>query len=178
MSEDRVTKWFTIATNAAVLIGVILLVIEIRQTNDLARLQALQERRYLGQQSEMAFYDPEISRVWVKSIIEPENMTLEEVRAMDAYLSVHLWQASHIRELEETGLMTEAEARKWIEDSFDFIFSNTFAQTWWKKSGYTWSYLSDFDDIITSFDENRTRRDFEAIQRALEEQSENRETDR
>ena len=176
MDDDRVTKWLTIATNVAVLIGLILVVIEIRQTNDLARLQALQDRRYLGQESEMFFYDPEISRVWVKSIWEPENMTLEEIRAMDAYLSVHMYQASHIRELADAGLLTEAEAREWIESSFDFIFSNTFAQTWWRETAYSWSYLSAYDDVIRSFDESRTKKDYESIQRALREASENRES--
>lgn len=53
MNESRVTKWITIATNLAVLAGLILLVMEIRQNNNLVKLQALQERRNFAQQSEM-----------------------------------------------------------------------------------------------------------------------------
>jgi hypothetical protein len=87
MKKSRLVEWITIGTNLAVLAGLILLVLEIRQNNNLAKLQALQERRNSAQQAEMQFYGPEISDIWVKSITEPENMTLPEIRAMDATVS-------------------------------------------------------------------------------------------
>ena len=169
MDESRVVKWITIATNLAVLAGLILLVMEISQNNNLAKLQALQERRNSAQQSEMQFYDPEISRIWVKSIMEPENMTLPEIRAMDAYLVVQLFQAGHVWSLEQAGLMSEDEAREWMLDDVDFYFSNTYAQTWWRMWGSDWSHLTGFDEAVASKDQNRTKRDYENFQRLLKE---------
>jgi hypothetical protein len=169
MNESRVTKWITIATNLAVLAGLILLVMEIRQNNNLAKLQALQERRNLIQQSEMEYYDPEISKVWVKSIMEPENMTLPEIRAIEAYIDVQLYQAGHIWSLGQAGLMSEEETREWMFEDVNYLFSNTFAQTWWQVWGSNWSHLTDLDEAISSVDENQTKRDFETIQRLLKE---------
>ncbi len=169
MNESRVTKWITIAINLAVLAGLILLVMEIRQNNNLAILQALQERRSLIQQSEMEYYDPEISKVWVKSIMEPENMTLSEIRAMDAFLNVQLFNSGHIWSLGQAGLMSEEESREWILEDVNYAFGNTFAQTWWQVWGSSWSHLTEVDEAISSLDENQTKRKFEAIQRLLKE---------
>ena len=169
MDESRVVKWITIATNLAILAGLILLVMEIRQNNNLAKLQALQERRNVVQQSEMEYYDPEISKVWVKSIMEPENMTFSEIRAMEAYLTVQLYQAGHIWSMGQAGLMSEEEAREWMLDDVDFIFSNTFAQTLWQVWGSDWSHLTGYDEAISSLDENQTKRDYENFQRLLKE---------
>ncbi len=169
MNESRVTKWITIATNLAVLAGLILLVMEIRQNNSLAKLQALQERRNVIQQSEMAYYDPEIAKVWIKSIMEPENMTLPEIRAIEAYIDVQLYQAGHIWSLGQAGLMSEEEAREWMLDGVEFIFGNTFAQTWWQRYGSSWSHLTGMDEAISSLDENQAKRDYEAFQRLLKE---------
>ena len=171
MNESRVTEWITIATNLAVLAGLILLVIEIRQNNNLAKLEALQERRSLLQQAEMEYFDPENSKVWVKSIMEPENMTLSEIRAMDAFMNVQLLNSGHIWNLGQAGLMSEEEAREWMLYDVNYLFSNTFAQTWWQVWGSDWSHLADFDEAISSVDEIQMKRNFETLQRLLKERA-------
>lgn len=142
---------------------------EIRQNNNLAKMQALAERRSMAQQAEMEYYDPEITKVWVKSIMEPESMTLPEIRAMDAYLYVFLLQAGHIWSLEEAGLMSKEESREWILDGVDFYFGNTFAQTWWETRASGWSHVTGLDEAISSLDENQVKRELKTLQRMLKE---------
>ena len=169
MNKSRVVEWITIGTNLAVLAGLILLVTEIRQNNNLAKLQALQERRNSAQQAEMQFFGPEISEIWVKSITEPENMTLPEMRAMDAYLVNQLFQAGHIWSLGQAGLMSEDEAREWILEEVEMYFSNTYGQTWWQMWGSDWSHLDGYDETVASMDENGTKQEYENFQRLLKE---------
>jgi len=169
MNKSRVVAWITIGTNLAVLAGLILLVLEIRQNNNLAKLQALQERRSSAQQAEMQFYGPDISKIWVKSIMEPENMTLPEMRVMDAYLVNQLFQAGYIWSLGQAGLMSEDEAREWILEEVQFYFSNTYGQTWWQMWGSDWSHLDGYDETVASMDENGTKQKYENFQRLLKE---------
>ena len=169
MNDSRVVAWITIGTNLAVLAGLILLVLEIRQNDNLAKLQALQERRSSAQQAEMQFFGPEISEIWVKSITEPQNMTLPEMRAMDAYLVTQLFQAGHIWSLGQAGLMSEDEAREWILDDVEFYFSNTYGQAWWQVWGSDWSHLDGYDEAVASMDENGTKQQYENLQRLLQE---------
>ena len=169
MNKSRVVAWITIGTNLAVLAGLILLVLEIRQNNNLAKLQALQERRSSAQQAELQFYGPDISKIWVKSIMEPENMTLPEMRVMDAYLVNQLFQAGHIWSLGQAGLMSEDEVREWILEEVEFYFSNTYAQKWWRVWGSGWSHLDGYDETVASMDENGTKQKYENLQRLLKE---------
>ena len=169
MNKSRVVDWITIGTNLAVLAGLVLLVLEIRQNNSLARLQALQERRSAAQQAELQFYGPDISEIWVKSIMEPENMTLPEIRAMDAYLVHQLFQAGYIWGLGEAGLMSEDEVREWTLEEVQFYFSNTFGQVWWRLNGPDWSHLDGYDETVASMDENGTKKKYENLQRLLKE---------
>jgi hypothetical protein len=175
MNKSRVVEWITIGTNLVVLAGLVLLVMEIRQNNNLAKLQALQERRISAQQAELQFYGPDISETWVKSIMEPENMTLPEIRAMDAYLVNQLFQAGHIWSLGQAGLMTEDESREWMLEEVEFYFSNTYGQVWWKVNGPNWSHLDGYDETVASMDENKTKREYEKIQRLLKERVSNSE---
>ena len=162
-------EWITVGTNLAVLAGLILLVLEIRQNNNLAKLQALQERRSSAQQTEMQFYGPDISKIWVKSIMEPESMTLPEMRAMDAYLVNQLFQAGHIWSLGQVGLMSEDEAREWMLEEVEFYFSNTYGQEWWRTWGSDWLHLEGYAETVASMDENGTKQKYENFQRRLKE---------
>ena len=172
MTENRTSKWVAIATNVAVLVGVVLLVIEIRQNNELAKMQSIQERRYIQQQSAIAFYDRDVSETWMKSIMEPELMTLPEIRVMDAYLAMNILRSSQIRELEDAGLMAQGATRVWMEGDFEFLFSNRFGKVWWYQIGAPgWPQLAeDGNAIIATLDSNSTANDFLAIQKTLQEQ--------
>lgn len=170
MIEDRVTKWVGIATNVAVLAGVFLLVVEIRQNNDLAAFQSIQERKYMQQQSEMAFYDLEMAEIWTKSIFEPKNLTLAEIRAMDAYLAFSMNRASQMVELEAAGLVPAESAKEYIEGDLFFVLGNEFGQIWWERVGAPgWPELADVvNPYVETLDPNSVKNDFLTIQEALE----------
>ena len=174
MNNDRMAKWIGIATNLAVLAGVFLLVVEIRQNNQLAAIDSIQERRYIQQQSEMEFYDKDVSDVWIKSIIEPGSLTLTEIRVMDAYLTVNMMRAYTMLELEDAGLTPDGSAQEWIEAELYFLFSNEFGQIWWEQVSPQWPELSAIvSPYIAALKTNMLKNDYLAIQRALQELPDN-----
>jgi len=174
MNENRMAKWIGIATNLSVLAGVILLVVEIRQNNQLAAFDSIQERRYIAQQSEMEFYDRGVSEIWTKSIIEPGRLTLTEIRVMDAYLSVNMMRAYTMLELEDAGLMPKGSAQEWIEAELYFLFSSEFGQIWWQQFSPDWPEISAIvSPYIGTLKTNMLKNDLLAVQRALQELPEN-----
>jgi hypothetical protein len=88
MTKTDLSQWVATATNIAVLLGVALLVFELRQNAELSRLEMIQDRVDAFQQAEAGFFDTGLSQVWAKSLKEPESMTLAEIRMMDAYLAI------------------------------------------------------------------------------------------
>lgn len=59
MQSNKLDRWLTLGTNLSVLIGIILLIVEINQNNELVRIQIEQERSdtYVAWQREVASGD-------------------------------------------------------------------------------------------------------------------------
>jgi len=102
MTKGTLSQWVTAATNMAVLIGVLLIIVELRQNAELARIEMIQGRINTNQQLESEFFEPHVTRIWVKSFMDPTSMTLEEIRTMDAYMVVSMNQVMREHALEQS----------------------------------------------------------------------------
>lgn len=170
MTKSEISQWTTAATNVAVLVGVVLLVIELRQNAELARLEMVQERTSAFQQVEAAFFDADLRRVWVKSFKEPESMSLEEIRAMDAFLAIHMAQINRIYDLEMAGLLKKGETLKLAEGDFPFLFGNRFGKAWFEQFGqYGSSEFVEFvRPIVDSVENDWLNETFSGLQESLQ----------
>jgi hypothetical protein len=170
MTKSEASQWVTAATNAAVLIGVVILVIELRQNAELAQLQMIQDRTSAFQQAEQAFFDPRLSRIWVKSFKEPGSMTLEEIRAMDAYLTINVTQLWRYYGLEQAGLLDRGQTLELIEGDLPFLLGSRFAKIWWELEGQnTWQpeFIELVRPVADSVDVNGLNERFDRLQSAL-----------
>jgi hypothetical protein len=169
MTKATVGQWVTAATNIAVLVGVLLVAYELKQNAELARLEMTQTRISANQQAEAAFFDPQVSEVWVKSFTEPETMTLAEIRAMDSYLAIHLNQMMRVHAQEREGLVEKGETLKWMKADFPFLFGSRFAQAWWEEFGQNWP--SDFVElarpVVESVEDDELSKKFGRLQERL-----------
>jgi len=138
MSKREIGQWVTAATNLAVLVGVVLVIVELRQNAGIARLELMEARRASMEQFEAAFIDPELSAIWVKSVMDPSSMDLAEIRAMDSYLTNHLYQALLVYDMEQAGLMETGSTVAYMEADFPYVFGSRFAKAWWTHEGQTW----------------------------------------
>ena len=84
MQTVRLNQWLSIGANFGVLIGIILLIIELDQNSDLARLQLEDNRRTTFQQGEFAIYGERPADVWAKSVMDPASLSVSEIRILDA----------------------------------------------------------------------------------------------
>ena len=79
MKTDRVNKWLTLAANFGVLIGVFLLVAELRQNTSISELNFYMERRTMANQFTEVTLDEGVSDIVTKSILKPDELTLGEI---------------------------------------------------------------------------------------------------
>jgi len=169
MTKATVGQWVTTVTNTAVLIGVLLVAYELRQNAELARLEMTQTRISANQQAEAAFFDLGLSEVWVKSFTKPETMTLAEIRAMDAYLAIHLNQMMRVYDQEREGLLESGETLKWMQADFPYLFGSRFAQAWWTELGQNWpsEFVELAHPVVQSVEDDELNEKFSRLQRAL-----------
>lgn len=169
MIKATLGQWITAATNFAVLVGVLLVVYELRQNAELARLEMLQTQIGAFQQAEAAFFDPRISQVWVKSFKEPESMTLAEIRAMDSYMAIHLNQMYRVYEQERKGLVESGETLEWMQGDFPYLFGSRFAKAWWEELGQYWpsEFVELARPIVESVESDELNEKYTRLQRSL-----------
>ena len=145
MTKADLSQWVAAATNIAVLLGVVLLVFELRQNAELSRLEMIQDRIDAFQQAEAGFFGPDLSQVWAKSLEEPESMTLTEIRMIDAYLAIHMAQMLRNYELENAGLLNEGATAGLLEGDAKWLFGSSIGKAWWEQFGQ--SYPTEFHKL-------------------------------
>jgi hypothetical protein len=90
VDSERINRWLTLTANIGILIGVALLVFEIRQNSDLMRLQFINDDLLLVADSEIPMLGDDPAAVMMKSFERPQDMTYADFRIVDAYLTAKL----------------------------------------------------------------------------------------
>ena len=144
MNADRVNRWLTLGANIGVLVGIILLLVELKQNRDLTRAQIHQDRSDAWVASRFSRADSEyVSPIMAKIYAAgyPENM-----KAMDGLTPVEM---SRIHDLfgafagdydnlyfqYQRGYLDEEFYRQRIEPSIRSM------APWFKKLGISEPYL-------------------------------------
>ena len=147
MSRD----WIQIVANVALILGLVLVGLQIKQNSDLLRTQLLYEESGRMVASEQAFYGEEVARVWTRSIENPKDLELEEIRIIDAYLYsvVEQWRATKM--LAEQGLLDdETEWQFRVEAEAPYFLGHEYGRACWNVARTTNGMLS--PDLVNVVD--------------------------
>lgn len=85
LNIDRLNRWLTLGANIGVVLGLIILIFEVRQNAVLTRTAMELQKNNALAQIELSF-TPETTAAWVKSIRAPEDLTDVELRLVEARL--------------------------------------------------------------------------------------------
>ena len=86
MKNKNWENWLSISSTLAVLVGVALVVLQLRQNAELIELQILKQDSDNRIQSSMETMPDNIYEIRLKSLKEPENLTQLEYHVLDGYL--------------------------------------------------------------------------------------------
>jgi hypothetical protein len=161
--------------NFGVIVGLLLLVYELNQARDFARIEFLNSNRLAFQEIEMDMMNPDIAVVWAKAAVDPNSMSNSDVRVMDAFL-INLynhWQQQWI--LEQEGFLKSGKSEAVLMTDVAFYFGSIFAQVWWEdlKSTHDRPEAREFDalidKVIADTDLSANRHYIERIQQRVRE---------
>ncbi|WP_373006233.1 hypothetical protein [Hyphomonas sp.] len=154
---ERLNTWLTLGANIGVLLGLVILIVEVRQNAALSRAAMEQQKNDVLAEIEFNIAKPEISEVWVKSIRHPEDLTEPEMRTMDAILVALMLQWDHRFQMEAAGLASRADARQHVLNSARYYFGSRFAKHWWSLQAPGWEgtpMMEVAGPIVEATDEN------------------------
>jgi len=135
---DRVNRWVTFGANVGVLVGLIILIVEVRQNASLTRTAMEQAKNEFFAEIELNISRAEMAEAWVKSIRAPESMTDAEIRMVEGVLVAVMLQFEHRFQMEEAGLSTRTEARQHVRNAAPYYFGSRFGKNWWKHQASAW----------------------------------------
>jgi hypothetical protein len=137
MDIDRLNRWLTLVANVGVLIGLVVLIAELRQSSAIAEAQFYLDQVESNETLEIAMLGDSPAAVWERSVFDPRSLSRADIRVMDAYLSSRLYVWWNMLEMENRGFDEPGATADNIRDSVDFYFGSTFAQAWWKQERET-----------------------------------------
>lgn len=135
---DRAARWLALAANAGVVLGLILVIVEVRQNAELTRTQMEQRKNDFLAEIEFSLANRESAEVWVKAIRTPQDLTDAEMKMVEAHLLSLMLQWDHLFQMERSGLVTRAHVRQHIANSAPYYFGSRFGKHWWRLQMPGW----------------------------------------
>ena len=137
MEKSRLVTWLEIGTGISVFVGLLLVTMELRQSNDHASAQSILE--FYNDWTEIYQYESQyqIDLLIGKAIEQPDQLTDSELYRLDDYYSLVI-SSFMVRELmEELGLnpvrRVSVQARSIVEEFFYYPVSRA-----WSASNSAW----------------------------------------
>lgn len=137
-SSDRVNRWLTLGANIGVLLGLIVLIVEVRQSANLSRIALEADRADAQMTFELRMVDPAIAVVWEKSVYTPEDLTNAELRILDATFVSVTMVYDRLLVMREGKLINRARVEQHIANSAPFYFGSSFGKNWWRQNAIGW----------------------------------------
>lgn len=107
MNWDRINRWSTAISNLALLGGLVLVAVQIRQNTAITRAQLLNDYFLADMQLELAMMGEDPAASFTRAVFDPESLTEYDATVLDRYFNYGVVQVSRLRQMDELGLAGE-----------------------------------------------------------------------
>jgi hypothetical protein len=143
MDSDRLNRWLTLGANFGVLGGLVLVLLQMNQNEELLRVQVTNDfyESYIA--AETTFSGENLPAIWQKSLEDPENLSIAEMRAMEAQTFSPLTRWINLYRLAEAGIFDGEFWRTQIELDVSYYLGSQYGRAWWEyySEAFPASYL-------------------------------------
>ena len=132
---EHFTKYLTLAANLGIIVGLVLVLLQMRQNEALLRITLLNQHNESYIATDTAVGGETLAEYWAKSFEDPANLSLAEMRALEAQTFPPLLRWSNLYRLYEAGLIEESTWRAEIQNDAMFYFTSPYSKAWWEEFG-------------------------------------------
>jgi len=133
MDFGKLNDWLQVSANIGIVLGLVLVGVQLKQNSDLARIQLLSQESQRLVDYELEVVGEQGAEVWARSIEDPDNLTLAEVRIMEALLWSFAENLRGTYRLAELGLLEEQDWRRRVDSEVTFYLSDRYSRAWWRN---------------------------------------------
>ena len=130
---SKLNNWLQVSANIGIVLGLVLVGVQLKQNSDLTKIQLLYEESQRAVDLELQVVGERGAEAWARSIQDPENLTLEEIRIMEALLwsFVEVQRGTH--RLATLGLIEDEDWQQRVDAEVTFWLADRYALAWWKN---------------------------------------------
>jgi len=147
LNSDNLSRWISAVANIAVLLGLVLVAMEIRQNSTLARTALINDGNLVSNQIWSNLMGDEPGQVIARAVECPEKMTYADYMAMDAFLFSNMNMLYRDYQLTQEGLFTSSDWKASVDAYAYWYLGNKFGRTWWDLEARNF-FNSEFADYV------------------------------
>jgi hypothetical protein len=106
--------------------------VQLKRNSDLVKIQLICEKSRRTVDLELQAVGERGAEVWTRSIEDPENLTLEEIRVMEALFWSFIETQRGTYRLAELGLLEDEDWNGRVDSEVSFWFGNRYGAAWWR----------------------------------------------
>jgi len=170
VDKDRLDRWLGVVGHVAVIIGLVVVAVELRQGATVANGELTAEFMSNWQELDRSRQELAFAEVYAKSIENPQDLTLVEQVQLDGYYWVIMDQLDLARMLVDLNLF-DSTFEEILRTNVRLNFTTPYSRAWWN------SYSSDADpataaivnDELSRLPVDTQQRQFRSISMSLGE---------
>ena len=135
MNWNNASQYLQVGANLGILGGLLLVSIQILDTNRIANAQFIADDLNAMKSSYELLIGEDLPQIWGKAALNSSELVVEELAVIDAFLKRQWFQSLGDQLISETGIKEyslEDDVDEWV---FSFLGNKT-AITWWTDSQY------------------------------------------
>jgi hypothetical protein len=167
MNRDRINRWFTAVSSLALLGGLVLVAVQIRQNTAITRAQLLNDYYLADMQLELAMMGEDPGASFTKAVFEPDALTEYDAAVLDRYFNYGVVQVRRLRQMDQLGLAGDG----W-QDRIEYLrwhLGNDAGRKWWMEMRGDEpgdAVIAAIDSVLAASDWNGNRVMLEAMIRS------------
>ena len=131
MDSNKVANWLQIGGNIGIVVGLILVAVQIKQSSDLAHAQLVSDGYAMSISLQLALAGEEPGVAWTKAINDPENVTDDDLMKLDVMLRAIWYFMTRMEYMNELGMSSVTTPQRAEFFVWDFL-DNPVALAWWE----------------------------------------------
>tara|TARA_B110000003_G_scaffold41871_1_gene39040 strand:+ start:978 stop:1523 length:546 start_codon:yes stop_codon:yes gene_type:complete len=142
MRQEISTKWFTIATNLGVIVGLISVIFQMIEDRNLLKVTLTNDYYNSYINADTIFAGENLPAVYEKALLNPKDLSISEMRVMEAQTFSPINRWINLYRMAEAGIVDDTFWKSQIDLDTTYYLGTPYASAWWKISSPLWS--SDF----------------------------------
>lgn len=148
----NVSNWLAIGTNLAVIVGLILVVLELNQNSELARIALVNDGNASENELWQALMEDIPKDVIAKAAECPGKLDLSDYVVLDSYIYTGMNLVYRNFELHKEGFFTDKDWKSEVDNYAHWYLSGEFGKAYWNGAGRNYfdrDFVAYVDEVLT-----------------------------